>query len=61
LISRARKSRSQTGHTRALKAGEVPIKGVHAEFVQVVSIIAAFRRMVRDLGFDVCERGRRRT
>jgi 4,5-dihydroxyphthalate decarboxylase len=43
------------GHTRALKAGEVPIKGVHAEFVHVVPIIAAFRRMVRDLEFDVCE------
>jgi 4,5-dihydroxyphthalate decarboxylase len=43
------------GHTRALKSGEVEIKGVHAEFIQVVPIIAAFRRMVRDLEFDVCE------
>jgi 4,5-dihydroxyphthalate decarboxylase len=43
------------GHTHALKSGEVPIKGVHTEFVQVVPIIAAFRRMVRDLEFDVCE------
>jgi 4,5-dihydroxyphthalate decarboxylase len=43
------------GHTRALKSGEVPIKGVDADFVQVVPIIAAFRRMVRDLEFDVCE------
>ena len=43
------------GHTRALKSGEVEIKGVHADFIQVVPIIAAFRRMVRDLEFDVCE------
>jgi 4,5-dihydroxyphthalate decarboxylase len=43
------------GHTRALKSGEVSIRGVHADFIQVVPIIAAFRRMVRDLEFDVCE------
>jgi 4,5-dihydroxyphthalate decarboxylase len=43
------------GHTRAIKSGSVPIKGVDAQFVQVVPIIAAFRRMVRDLEFDVCE------
>jgi 4,5-dihydroxyphthalate decarboxylase len=43
------------GHTRALKSKTVPINGVDAGFVQVVPIIAAFRRMVRDLEFDVCE------
>jgi len=43
------------GHTRALKSGEVAIKGVDANFVQVVPIIGAFRRMVRDVEFDVCE------
>ncbi|MBO0755385.1 MAG: PhnD/SsuA/transferrin family substrate-binding protein [Bradyrhizobiaceae bacterium] len=43
------------GHSRALKAGEVAIRGVQAEFVEVTPIIAAFRRMVRDLEFDVCE------
>ena len=43
------------GHTKALKDGSVPIRGVNAEFVEVVPIIAAFRRMVRDLEFDVCE------
>jgi 4,5-dihydroxyphthalate decarboxylase len=43
------------GHTRALKSGEVSIEGVGADFIQVVPIIAAFRRMVRDLEFDVCE------
>jgi 4,5-dihydroxyphthalate decarboxylase len=44
-----------SGHTTALKDGSVPIPGVAAEFVEVVPIIAAFRRMVRDLEFDVCE------
>jgi 4,5-dihydroxyphthalate decarboxylase len=44
-----------SGHTIALKEGRVPIEGVEANFVEVVPIIAAFRRMVRDLEFDVCE------
>jgi 4,5-dihydroxyphthalate decarboxylase len=43
------------GHTRVVKSGSVPIKGVDADFVEVKPIIAAFRRMVRDLEFDVCE------
>src|SRR5690348_6306699 len=43
------------GHTRALKSGEVPIKGVEANFVEVKPIIGAFRRMVREVEFDVCE------
>jgi 4,5-dihydroxyphthalate decarboxylase len=43
------------GHTRALKAGSVPIEGIDVDFIQVVPIIAAFRRMVRDLEFDVSE------
>jgi 4,5-dihydroxyphthalate decarboxylase len=43
------------GHTAAVKDGSIPIKGVTAEFVEVVPIIAAFRRMVRDVEFDVCE------
>jgi len=43
------------GHTRALKAGAVPIENVSTDFVEVVPIIGAFRRMVRDLEFDVCE------
>ena len=42
-------------HTVALKDGSVPIRGVVPEFVNVVPQIAAFRRMVRDLEFDVCE------
>jgi 4,5-dihydroxyphthalate decarboxylase len=43
------------GHTRALKSGHIPIEGVDTNFVQVVPIIGAFRRMVRDLEFDICE------
>src|SRR5581483_41601 len=43
------------GHTSALKSGAVPIEGIEADFVQVKPIIGAFRRMVRDLEFDICE------
>ncbi|MGB7076081.1 MAG: PhnD/SsuA/transferrin family substrate-binding protein [Xanthobacteraceae bacterium] len=43
------------GHTRAVKSGATPIDGIDPDFVQVVPIIAAFRRMVRDLEFDICE------
>ncbi|VCU69100.1 4,5-dihydroxyphthalate decarboxylase [Pigmentiphaga humi] len=43
------------GHTAAFKDGTVPIEGVEAHFVEVEPIIAAFRRMVRDVEFDVCE------
>jgi 4,5-dihydroxyphthalate decarboxylase len=43
------------GHTRALKSGEVKIEGIEPEFVEVKPIIGAFRRMVRDVEFDVCE------
>lgn len=44
-----------SGHTAALKDGSIPIEGADANFVEVVPIIAAFRRMVRDVEFDVCE------
>ena len=43
------------GHTRAVRSGSVPITGVDADFIEVKPIIAAFRRMVRDLEFDICE------
>ncbi len=43
------------GHTAAFKDGTVPIDGVKADFVEVNPIIGAFRRMVRDVEFDVCE------
>ena len=43
------------GHTAAVKDGRTPIEGVKADFVEISPIIAAFRRMVRDVEFDVCE------
>jgi 4,5-dihydroxyphthalate decarboxylase len=42
-------------HTLAIKNGLIPIDGVEAEFITVKPQIGAFRRMVRDLEFDVCE------
>ena len=46
-----------TSTTRGLKSGDIAIKGVNPEFVQVNPIIAAFRHMVRDLAYDVCRSG----
>jgi 4,5-dihydroxyphthalate decarboxylase len=42
-------------HTVAVRNGSIPIEGVDAEIVTVVPQIAAFRRMVRQVEFDVCE------
>jgi 4,5-dihydroxyphthalate decarboxylase len=47
-------SRTQ-GNNRALKEGRVKPKAVALDFVEVDPLIAAFRRMVRGLEFDVCE------
>jgi 4,5-dihydroxyphthalate decarboxylase len=43
------------GHTEALWTGEVRPAGLDLELVEVRPIIAAFRAMIRDLEFDVCE------
>ena len=43
------------GHTKDIKSGAVAIAGLEPHFVEVVPIIGAFRRMVRDVEFDVCE------
>ena len=43
------------GHTKDVKSGVAAVAGVEPDFVEVVPIIGAFRRMVRDLEFDVCE------
>lgn len=43
------------GSTAALLDGEVPIQGVRPEFYRGESIIAAYRRMVREEAFDICE------
>ena len=42
-------------HTQRVKDGSIPIQGVAPEFVTVKPQIAAYRRMVRGLEFDVCE------
>ncbi|MCX8475944.1 MAG: ABC transporter substrate-binding protein [Sphingomonas sp.] len=42
-------------HTSAIRDGSIPIEGVEAEIVTVKPQIGAFRRMVRDVEFDVCE------
>ncbi|WP_250469988.1 PhnD/SsuA/transferrin family substrate-binding protein [Caballeronia sp. GAFFF2] len=42
-------------HTSAIRNGSIPIEGVDAEFITVHPQIGAFRRMVRDVEFDVCE------
>ncbi|KWX23992.1 4,5-dihydroxyphthalate decarboxylase [Mycolicibacterium wolinskyi] len=42
-------------HVRPLLSGEVAVDGYQVEPVEVTPIIAAYRRMIRDLEFDVCE------
>ncbi|HJZ73745.1 MAG TPA: ABC transporter substrate-binding protein [Vicinamibacterales bacterium] len=42
-------------HTAAVRNGSIPIDGVEAEIVTVTPQVAAFRRMVRQVEFDVCE------
>lgn len=42
-------------HTSAIRNGSIPIEGVDAEIITVKPQIGAFRRMVRQVEFDVCE------
>ena len=42
-------------HTAAVLGGDIPIEGVAPNFIQVIPQIGAFRRMVRQVEFDVCE------
>lgn len=42
-------------HGRALLNGDVEIPGHRVEPVEVSPVIGAYRRMIRDLEFDVCE------
>jgi 4,5-dihydroxyphthalate decarboxylase len=42
-------------HTAAVRNGTIPIEGVDAEILTIEPQIAAFRRMVRQVEFDVCE------
>lgn len=43
------------GHTDEFKNGNVKVPGVEFEFVDVKPQVAAFRRMIRDQEFDICE------
>lgn len=43
------------GHTESLKDGTVKPRNYEIEYEDVEPLIAAFRRMVRGLEFDVCE------
>ena len=43
------------GNNKALKEGTVKPRTCDLEFIDVDPLIGAFRRMVRDLEFDVCE------
>ena len=43
------------GHTELLKDGSVTPRGFEIEYEDVPVLIQAFRRMVRNLEFDVCE------
>jgi 4,5-dihydroxyphthalate decarboxylase len=43
------------GHTAALKKGETPVRGASLNFIEVDPQILAFRRMVREVAYDVCE------
>ena len=43
------------GNNRALKDGTVSLQGFSFEFVEIPVLVQGFRRMVRDLEFDVCE------
>jgi 4,5-dihydroxyphthalate decarboxylase len=42
-------------HTAALKKGAVPVRGVRLSFIEVEPQILAFRNMVREVAYDVCE------
>ena len=46
---------SEMPHTSALRSGAIPVDGVEGNFLTIHPQIAAFRRMVRDVEFDVCE------
>lgn len=42
-------------YTRQLTSGAIPLPGYDVAFPEILPIIAAFRRMVRQLEFDICE------
>ena len=43
------------GHTAGVKDGTIPVDGAALDFIEVVPQVKAFRRMIRDVEFEVCE------
>lgn len=43
------------GHTQPLKDGRVTVEGVELEIVDVDPMVAAYRKMVRERAYDICE------
>jgi 4,5-dihydroxyphthalate decarboxylase len=43
------------GHTQPLKDGRVTVEGTEIEIVHVDPMVAAYRKMVRNLEYDICE------
>jgi 4,5-dihydroxyphthalate decarboxylase len=43
------------GHTAPLKDGSVTVAGADLEFVTVDPMVAAYRKMVRENAYDICE------
>lgn len=42
-------------HTAPILSGSIPLEGIEPNFIKVVPQIGAYRRMVRQVEFDVCE------
>jgi 4,5-dihydroxyphthalate decarboxylase len=60
LVNSASRVRCRTvlrrfSHTADFKEGKIPVDGVQIDFVEVQPAIASYRRMVRDVEFDMCE------
>ncbi|HKB09483.1 MAG TPA: ABC transporter substrate-binding protein [Vicinamibacterales bacterium] len=55
MTKRLRSAVATLGHTEALKDGSVKPRTFEFEFEDVPVIIKAFRRMVRNQDFDICE------
>lgn len=54
-LQRLRTVTRTQGNNRALKEGRVAPEGVALDFEEVPVLVQAFRRMVRELAYDVCE------
>ena len=55
MTKRLRTAFATRGHTEALKDGSIKPRSFEFEFEEVPVIIKAFRRMVRNQDFDICE------